>query len=203
MKTLTEQIKEVDLSNFKILEVSKTEKFIFIKAIKECPVYFAFYEHFIVCSGDYGEWIFDCSWQTKKTVNLNPFYLLGKLSRDCRKTYFDNSQVEEDFQNAKEDFYDSYNIEEDYDEEIKNELRDLFDDFQEALTWADEYRHISVVDEYTDQISELLDIESDCETWTAFYEAGLATRPHIIVNIAMIQKLIEMNVLTEDLSTNE
>ena len=53
---LSDEIKTVDLSDFKIKKISATKDFILVKTTKECPVYFTFFSHFISVAGDYGEW---------------------------------------------------------------------------------------------------------------------------------------------------
>ena len=43
---------EKQANKLKIEKVTATEDFILREGIVECKVYFAFYKHFIVCSGD-------------------------------------------------------------------------------------------------------------------------------------------------------
>lgn len=185
-----------EMENFKVLDITKTEKMTLVKATIYCPVYFAFYSHFIVCSGDYGEWVFDCTWETnKKQIPESLGYLLGKLSRDCKKVHFSYSKIESNFLKAKKHFMESHVEEGDLSEETLEELNELWDDFLSEMKGSDEYRIVGIVDRYSEQICDLLDIYEETEDWVDFYEAGEDINPQLMVNLAMLNKLREMNIL--------
>ena len=198
--TLNERIAEIDLSDFKIKEVTKTDKFTLIKAVKEYPVYFAFFANFIVCAGDYGEWTFDCTWETNKNQipqSLN--YLVEKLSRDCKKMIRSGNDVENNFREAKKHLYDNHDINRKYcDDEVLTEVDSIFEDFLYDLLESDEYRCVPIVDDYADQICDKLNIAFDVEEWVDFFEAGEVLNPQLVVNLAMLQKLREINILFDD-----
>lgn len=194
--TLQERIDAINLSDFKIEEVTKTDKFTLIKAIKECPIYFAFYSHFIVCSGDYGEWVFDCTWETnKRNIPGSMSYLLGKLSHDCNKYWFDNAQLPIDFSAAKDAFYETYDINDSYGDDVKNAVDELFEDFYFEIKMSDKYRIVSVVDDYAERICDEMSIDFDTESWNSFYEAGETLNGQLVVNLAMLQKIRDEEIL--------
>lgn len=200
--SLQEKIAELNKVALKIEEVTKTDNFTYIKARRDetfaCPVHFAFYSHFIVCSGDYGEWVFDCTWDTnKKNLPESMSYLLGKLSRDCKGTWFDAAQLKEDFQRAKESFFDSYDFPDSYGDDAKNAVEELFDDFEGEMQITDAYRIVGLVDHYGEEICDELGINFDCETWNSFYECGEIIHPQLIVNLVMLNQIREMGILVE------
>lgn len=195
MKTFNEKIDSIDLSKFEIDKITKGEDFVMIKAHIYSPIYFVFYSHFITVSGDYGEWTFDCSWNTipiKIPSSLS--YLLGKLSRNCSGNIFDSNIIEEEFKKAKEDFYETYDIDDSYGDDVKNAVDEYFDDFLWDIRRTDPYRIVSLVDEYAEKICDELDIEEDTETWNKFYEIGETTDPQLIVVLAMLRKIGETDI---------
>lgn len=194
-----DKIEAVDLKAFKILDVTKTEKFTLIKGTIYCPVYFAFYSHFIVCSGDYGEWVFDCTWETnKRNIPESLGYLCGKLSRDCKKMWFDPGQVKEDFLRAKEAFYETYDLEESYGDDVKNAVDTLFEDFEADIYGTDQGRIVGIVDKYAEDICDEMGIDFDTETWNWFYECGEVVNEQLIVNLAMLKKIRELGILINE-----
>lgn len=191
---ISDEVKTVDLSNFKVEEISATDKFILVKARKECPVYFAFYSHFIVCSGDYGEWVFDCTWQTiKNAIPGNADYLFGKLSRNIDAYDFSSALAVEQLEDKIRSIVTDYNYE--LTEEQKEELEDAYYEFKSALEDTDKYRYISVMDENIDKLEEIFNRQFDGEERGSFYDMGQQIKRWIIVNIAMLFKLRDDKVL--------
>ena len=196
MKSLNDRIKEIqdNIKDIKFTEITKTDKFTLIKAQLDCPVYIAFYANFIVCSGDYGEWVFDCTWDTTKgNIPSSIGYLLEKLSINCNKIYFDKAVIKENFEEAKENFYELYISENTYSSRILGELDEIFSDFSSACQMSDKYRITSVVDEYADKIYDLLGM-GDFEDWESFYSIGDTIHPHLVMNLAILDKLREVGI---------
>ena len=199
MRDFNKQIKDIDLTGFKIVEINKTPQMTLIKATRFAPVYFAFYDHFIVCSGDYGEWVFDCTWKTnEKQLPENMLYLLGKLSRQCKKTIFNESLIEQNFEELKNNFLEAHDVHQaDYDPDLWDSIQDTFENFYYALRCTDEYRIVPIVDEYAEQICDLLGINEETEDWIDFYNIGDDIHSWLITNLAMLNKLRELNALFE------
>lgn len=204
--TLEERVNAVDLSGFTVDKITRGDDFVLIKAYKNStafsyalPVFFAFYDHYIVCSGNFGEWVFECTWETtKRQIPTSVPYLLEKLSVNNKKTM--RAGIEEigaEFERLRDNFYEAYNVREEYADRF-DDLEELFDSFSDDCISSDEYRIASVVDQYQEDICDLLEIEVDWETWAGFYEVVTTHHDYLINNLAMLQKIRELNVLFED-----
>ena len=126
-------------------------------------ILFIFHEQNCYISGDYGEWVFECTWKPN-IYNLpadNRPYFLEKLSRKCKKTDFDSQQCEKDI----DEWYDEFDAEEET-EEFMDELVEQLDDLKSETD--NEYTYIS-------QLYKFIDFMQDngfdmCET--GLYYAG-------------------------------
>ena len=127
-----------------------------------CPVYALFDGYHMSWYGDYGSFVFDCTWKTN-IMNLayqSPYYQLEKL--DSRKRYsFDSETCEEQFLKlVKEgDFYN---------EDLTEEQRKRFDEYiSESLDfiWDDDilYEH----EEVCEAIKKLYRATGDEYEWVA------------------------------------
>ncbi len=174
---------EYQANKLKIEKVTATDDFILVEGRVHCRVYFAFYKHFIVCSGDYGEWQFNCTWGTvedkKPVIYTEIDYLCGKASRDCKTKVFNEDLFMEELNEWWEDIKEDYKDEENFDK-----LQELVDDFD----CDGEYRVISAVDEFITEFNELVDDKLD-ETY--LYENGMCYNIQFLINVYMLQKIKE------------
>lgn len=174
---------EYQANKLKIEKVIATDDFILVEGRIHFRVYFAFYKHFIVCSGDYGEWQFNCTWETvedkKPVIYTNIDYMCGKVSRNCKSKVFNDDLFMEELNEWWEDIKEIYK-----DEENFNELQELVDDFY----CEGEYRVTSAIDEFITEFNELIDDKID-ETY--LYENGMCYNLQFLINVYMLQKIKE------------
>ncbi|MCM1322864.1 MAG: hypothetical protein NC218_01625 [Acetobacter sp.] len=174
--------------------VIRTPSFILVKARLECPVYFAFYQNFIVCSGDYGEWVFDCTWKTaEQQIPTSSYYLFGKLSRNTRATKFDSSVVDSELEEILHDLRDELFESGRLSEEDQDSVEEIFEDFKYAMQDADEYRICSIVDKFADDMSPFY--QFDGEELSNYYKIGERLNGQLACNLVMLDCLRENNVL--------
>lgn len=187
------QLVESNTNNFKISNVTITDKLILIECYIQCKMWFCFYEHFIVCSGDFGEWVFDCTWETvvdgKPKYSTDLHYLLSKLSRNNQRYLFDYQQweidVDEWFNDWKETFSEDY-----YDnltDEDKQCLNELILDFKHDI--EGEYRRAKHVDDFREEFTNLTNYDFDDDY--DLYEAGNIYHPYLVTNLACLLKIKE------------
>lgn len=175
-----------EANELKINNVISTNDFILVEGSIYCKVYFAFYKHFIVCSGDYGEWQFDCTWETiedkKPIIPTNVYYLCGKASNNCKKNRFDETLFKEEFAEwwaeTKQD------LELNLDEEQLEKAQELFEEFDSE----GEYRVCAKLDEFMDSYEE---ITGDELAWESFSNMGTLPNIHFLINVYMLQKVRE------------
>lgn len=205
--TLSTQLEKYknEIEKFKIANVISNEKFVLIEGYISCKMWFCFYEHFIVCSGDYGEYVFDCTWNTvcngKPIYSLDLHYLLSKLSRDNKKHIFDYytmlQDVEDWFKEWEEDYYD--NVDEDKFEDYvefeshKDEIKELVCQLKSNI--EDEHRRAKVVDEFIEELEDLT--EYCCGDYEELYSAGDIVRPQLVINLGILKRISEENLLSE------
>lgn len=175
---------EYQANKLKIEKVTATDDFILVEGRVHCRVYFAFYKHFIVCSGDYGEWQFDCTWETvedkKPVIYTNIDYMCRKVSRNCKSKVFDDNLFMEEFNEWWESEKEYYKDEENFDK-----LQELVDDF-----YCDgEYYVIPAVDEFITEFNELVEKNKIEETY--LYSNGMCYDIQFLVNVYMLQKIKE------------
>ena len=174
---------EKQANKLKIEKVTATEDFILIEGIVECKVYFAFYKHFIVCSGDYGEWQFDCTWETvqnkKPKIPTNIYYLCSKASRKCKHIELNEDLFMQEFKEWWEETKEEYKHEENFEE-----LEELVEDFY----CEDEYRYISKIDNFVSDFNHLTNHTID---EYIFYEMGNEYNIQFLINAYMLQKIRE------------
>lgn len=196
-KTLTaEQCANNSAKKLKIETVTATDNFILVEGIVECKVYFAFYKNFIVCSGDYGEWQFDCTWQTVvdkiPQISNNENYLLGKLSRDNKKYRFDGTEfcknLKQWYKEYKQDYKGCL---------VKSELKgkkfvkDLDEIVSDLINYGelDKNRYVAEIDKFMEYFNEIAENEIDYED--NIYCFGDVINPQLLTNLKLLQKVRE------------
>ena len=127
-----------------------------------CPVYALFDGYHMSWYGDYGSFVFDCTWKTN-IMNLayeSPYYQLEKL--DSRKRYsFDSATCEEQFMKlVKEgDFYN---------EDLNEEQRKRFDEYiSESLDYICYDDILCEHEEVCEAIKKLYRATGDEYEWVA------------------------------------
>ncbi len=175
---------EYQANKLKIEKVTATDDFILVEGRVLYRVYFAFYKHFIVCSGDYGEWQFNCTWETiedkKPVIYTETNYLCSKVSRDCKAKVFNEDLFMEEFNEWWESEKEYYKDEENFDK-----LQELVDDFN----CDGEYYVIPAVDEFITDFNKLVEKNKIYETY--LYENGMCYNIQFLVNVYMLQKIKE------------
>ncbi len=186
------QIEKVrkQFDKFKIEKVEKTDSMMLIKAEVECPVYFVFYEHFIVCSGDYGEWQFDTTWKTlvngKPRISLDFNYLLGKLSHDCNKFIFDSKACYAKLEEWKKQFIQEYK--DDYGDEVDKNFLEEFEIAFDDIECDDEISYIATLREFCN----FLDCNGFTDTFEEdFWHYGNIYNWQLVCQLVMFEKIVE------------
>ena len=90
---------------------------------------FIFHENKCYISGDYGSWVFECTWKPS-IYNLpadNKPYFLEKLSNKCKKSVFDSCACEQDIDEWAIEFKEDYSSEysKDFFEELAEQVEEL------------------------------------------------------------------------------
>jgi len=159
-----------------------TNDFVLIEGHIYCKLYFAFYKNYIVCSGDYGEWVFDCTWDTvngnKPIIPSEEIYLLSKVSRDCKIKVFDEQLFIEELNEWYQDWREENK------EDITNikEVDELIDNFRVD----NEYRIANSLDDFFSDFKELTDYELDFETFSGF---GEKVNIQLLINTKILTRL--------------
>ena len=130
-----------------------------------CPVYAMFDGYHMSWYGDYGSWVFDCTWKTD-VMNLaygSPYYQLKKLnSRDrhefnddeCKKRLLElirdgnwyKYDLSDEQQSRFDEFITDYYACIDFEDDVLSEYIDLCDELQNLYeSTEDEYSWISAV----------------------------------------------------------
>lgn len=185
------QIEKVrkQFDKFKIESVEKTDSMMLIKARVHCPVYFAFYTNYIVCSGDYGEWQFWTTWNTlvngKPQISLNFHYLLGKLSQDCKKHIWDSEYCYDKLKEWKEEFIEEYKDDnDDIDEDFLEEFEEAFDN----VDCGDKFSYITSLRELCD----FLEDNGFSDTFEySFWDFGKLLNWQLVCQLVMFEKINE------------
>ena len=173
---------------FKIESVEKTDSMMLIKARVHCPVYFAFYTNYIVCSGDYGEWQFWTTWDTfvngKPRISLNFPYLLEKLSKDCKKYTWDYDCCNYRLKEWKEEFLEEYKEGYIEDEDFLEEFEEAFDN----IDCSDEWSYIVSLREFCD----FLEDNGFSDTFEyPFWDFGNLLNWQLVCQLVMFEKIVE------------
>ena len=169
-----------------ITEVTTSDKFVLLVGYVECRVSFAFYEHFIICSGDYGEWVFECTWQTvqnnKPVINTSESYMLGKIPTNIKKYDFDSGlckeQLKEWYKEIKDDFDD---------ETVTEEQIEELDDIIESFDSEDGYRMAARLDDLKEKFEHILGYDVDDEY--QLYSYGKVVKCNLLCNLKMLDKI--------------
>ena len=175
---------------FKIEGVEKTDSMMLIKARVHCPVYFAFYTNYIVCSGDYGEWQFWTTWDTfvngKPQISLNFHYLLGKLSQDCKKYTWDYEYCLHSLKEWKEEFLEDYR--DDNEDDIDEDFLEEFEEEFESIECDDEWSYIVSLREFC----VFLEDNGFGDTFEEpFWNFGKLLNWQLVCQLVMFEKIVE------------
>lgn len=183
---LEEQLKNVEneISKFKFKVISKNNEMMIIEGKIHYKVWFVFFKYYIVCCGDYGEWVFDLPWNTfyrnKPAIPNSIEYLIGKLSIKNNKYVFSRDEAIKNI----DDWY--LNWKKRFNQEDKKEVLNLIDDFKYNI---EKERRISIIDDFIFRFTDLTkyDFSEDYN----LYDFGQIIDPNLIVNLVCLKKIKE------------
>lgn len=160
---------QIQADKFIIDKIINSNDFILIEGHIHCKLYFAFYKNYIVCSGDYGEWVFDCTWDTikdnKPIIPDSEYYLASKVSRDCKTKIFDEQLFIEELNEWYQDWREE-------NKENKENIKNIkkVDELIENFYCDNEYRIANILDDFFEDFKELTNYGLDFEVFSGFGE---------------------------------